>query len=467
MCADVTCWGARIVTLLLLVGSTTCTSSSGSPDASVANCTNVVVASNQCYSSTAAFIASVVSRETALPVGSGVDSELQGFLQNKTSELLNNCFPSAGAIKIRPLRLLVNNGWETFIQVPLQDYKAATGIDVVMHALPYNKVSTAILQQLKVNASDAVDSTTAPAYDAFIIPGSLVGDLASAGAMVDLQPFITSDAKQVVAWGDLPAYDNLFGSRYNQQVIGVPILESPFLMYVNWPLLTSMYNISRPVLGEFGRLDFYPDTWQELISVMQQVNATASEPVTGKPRHALCMPQGTDIVYLHQAIMASIMQTGGVTQGWLFDPLTLEPLTNNTASEKVLHIMWALSPFLRTFDTAVAIDMSQCAVALAGASIFKSCNPVGSHPQLMGQLGISPLPASTEVLDRSTMQLVPCTPQLCNSQRASVLTGSWANLSPSRYQNIILLSMSTLVPQELRSAVYDLIAFLSIAPLST
>ncbi|GFH27277.1 hypothetical protein HaLaN_25573, partial [Haematococcus lacustris] len=196
MCADVTCWGARIVTLLLLVGSTTCTSSSGSPDASIANCTNVVVASNQCYSSTAAFIASVVSRETALPVGSGVDSELQGFLQNKTSELLNNCFPTAGAIKIRvpsgqgglapgksatgvglPLRLLVNNGWETFIQVPLQDYKAATGIDVVMHALPYNKVSTAILQQLKVNASDAVDSTTAPAYDAFIIPGSLVGDL--------------------------------------------------------------------------------------------------------------------------------------------------------------------------------------------------------------------------------------------------------------------------------------------------
>ncbi|KAJ9506291.1 hypothetical protein QJQ45_013861 [Haematococcus lacustris] len=350
-------------------------------------------------------------RDSTLPVGSGVDSELQGFLQNKTSELLNNCFPSAGAIKIR--------------------------------------------------ASDAVDSTTAPAYDAFIIPGSLVGDLASAGAMVDLQPFITSDAKQVVAWGDLPAYDNLFGSRYNQQVIGVPILESPFLMYVNWPLLTSMYNISRPVLGEFGKLDFYPDTWQELIAVMQQVNATASEPVTGKPRHALCMPQGTDIVYLHQAIMASIMQTGGVTQGWLFDPLTLEPLTNNTASEKVLHIMWELSPFLRTFDTAVAIDMSQCAVALAGASIFKSCNPVGSHPQLMGQLGISPLPASTEVLDRSTMQLVPCTPQLCNSQRASVLTGSWANLSPSRYQNIILLSMSTLVPQELRSAVYDLIAFLS------
>ncbi|GFH17567.1 guanylate cyclase domain-containing protein, partial [Haematococcus lacustris] len=272
--------------------------------------------------------------ETALPVGSGVDSELQGFLQNKTSELLNNCFPTAGAIKIRPLRLLVNNGWETFIQVPLQDYKAATGIDVVMHALPYNKVSTAILQQLKVNASDAVDSTTAPAYDAFIIPGSL-------------------------------------------------------------------------------------------------------------------------------AIMASIMQTGGVTQGWLFDPLTLEPLTNNTASEKVLHIMWALSPFLRTFDTAAYIDMSQCAVALAGASIFKSCNPVGSNPQLMGQLGISPLPASTEVLDRSTMQLVPCTPQLCNSQRASVLAGSWANLSPSRYQNIILLSMSTLVPQELRSAVYDLIAFLS------
>ncbi|KAL6761945.1 hypothetical protein V8C86DRAFT_2526485 [Haematococcus lacustris] len=140
-------------------------------------------------------------------------------------------------------------------------------------------------------------------------------------------------------------------------------------MYVNWPLLTSVYSISRPVLVEYGRLSFYPDTWQELIAVMWQVNATASDPVTGKPRHGLCLQRASDIVYVHQAVMASIMQTGGVTQGWLFDPLTLEPLTDNTASEK---------------------------------------------------LGISPLPASIEVLDRSTMQLVPCTPQLCNSQRATV-----------------------------------------------
>ncbi|KAJ9506285.1 hypothetical protein QJQ45_000070 [Haematococcus lacustris] len=389
-----------------------------SPDTCPANCT--ALASDQCFSKTAAYVASVVSRQAALPVGSGVDRGLQGFLENKTSDLLSQCFPNAGTTELRV---------------------AATGISVVVHTLPTTDLVTTILQQMVANllphafaeegdsvpllptllqASGTKNSSQAPAYDAYTFQTFYYGDLAAANAMLDLEQLISLDPNQVLS---------------------IPIVETPFLMYVNWPLLTSVYNISRPVLVEYGRLSFYPDTWQELIAVMRQVNATASDPVTGKPRHGLCLQRASDIVYVHQAVMASIMQTGGVTQGWLFDPLTLEPLTNNTASEKVLRIVWELTAFLRTFDAAVAIDMSQCVVALGDVSIFKSLSKLSSNPQLMGQLDISPLPASTEVLDRSTMQLVPCTTQLCNNQRASI--------------------MSTLVPEQLRSAVFNLISFFS------
>ncbi|GFH18557.1 uncharacterized protein HaLaN_15383 [Haematococcus lacustris] len=212
----------------------------------------------------------------------------------------------------------------------------------------------------------------------------------------------------------------------DMKVVGIPTMEQPLLMYVNWPLLTSAYNINRPVLGEAGRLSFYPDTWQELAAVMRQVNATASDPVTGRPRHALCIPVATDSSVVMYAVMASIMQTDGVTQGWLYDPLTLEPLTNNTAMLKaslrlqVLRIMWELSPFMRSFDGVYSVDFAQCAIALASQTLFKSLHPMYSNWQFSGQLTMSPLPASTEVLDRTTMQLVPCTAQLCNSQRASM-----------------------------------------------
>ncbi|KAJ9529033.1 hypothetical protein QJQ45_007095 [Haematococcus lacustris] len=247
------------------------------------------------------------------------------------------------------------------------------------------------------------------------------------------------------------------------EVVGIPFLHGSFLMYVNWPLLISVYNITPPVLVEFGRLSFYPDTWQELVAVMRQVNATANNPVTGKPRHALCMPLGADSIFLFVAVMASIMQTGGTSQGWLYDPLTLEPLTNNTAMLKALEMMWELSPFLRGFDTSSTIDMSQCAVALAPSSLFKSLHPLYSNAQFMGQLTMSPLPASTEVLDRNTMQLVPCTAQLCNSQRATKLGGQLVNLAPTYYVATTgYLGISSRVPLKLRTAVYNLIAYIGL-----
>ncbi|KAL6760792.1 hypothetical protein V8C86DRAFT_2548326, partial [Haematococcus lacustris] len=251
----------------------------------------------------------------------------------------------------------------------------------------------------------------------------------------------------LVDWSDLQPYQSTVSSLYKQQVLGVPVVENPFIMYLNWPLLTSAYNISRPTLTQPGRLSFYPDTWQELISVMQQVHATASDPATGLPHHALCLPLQISITYLLQAVMASIMQTQGFTQGFLYDPLTLEPLTNNTAMQQV------------TFDLADVVDMSQCAIALAGDELFKSLSVSRSNRQFMGQLSMSPLPASTEVLDRSTMQLVPCTQELCNSRRATQLGGQLANLSPCRHRASAFLGMSSLVPEQLRSATYNLIAF--------
>ncbi|GFH07129.1 carbohydrate ABC transporter substrate-binding protein, CUT1 family [Haematococcus lacustris] len=318
---------------------------------------------------------------------------------------------------------------------------------------------------MRSTVNDSAFNISSAQYDVVLFPSNFLGDLGVAGALASLLPFIDGDVQQVVAWPDLPPYTTALSCRFKQQVLGVPTLEYPLLMYVNWPLLSYAYNLTRPVVGEAGQLSFYPDTWQELVAVMRHVNATASDPVTGKPRHALCIPAATDVSVVMYAVMASIMQTGGVTQGWLYDPMTLEPLTNNTAMQQVLSIMWDLSPFLRSFETVQGelnseIDLRKCAITLAGPSVFKTLHPIYSNRAYMGQLTMSPLPASTEVLDRSTMQLVPCTAQLCNNKRAAMLGGQLANLSPTRYIASELVGMTSKVTPQVQATAYGLLAFL-------
>ncbi|GFH11777.1 hypothetical protein HaLaN_07333 [Haematococcus lacustris] len=152
-------WGERLVTLLVLVSHIACDSVADSPDTCPANCT--ALASDQCFSETAAYVASVVSRQAALPVGPGVDRGLQGFLESKTSELLSQCFPNA-AVQLRPLRLLVISGIETFGATVLQQFTAATGINVVVRSLPTSDLVNVILQQTAANVSREMEHCDAP-----------------------------------------------------------------------------------------------------------------------------------------------------------------------------------------------------------------------------------------------------------------------------------------------------------------
>ncbi|KAJ9529025.1 hypothetical protein QJQ45_007101 [Haematococcus lacustris] len=369
-------------------------------------CQNATAGLN-CFGDTAEFVASVASRRHDA-------GDFESFLRNSTNSLFASCFNTAAA-PLRPLRLLVLSGLEAATTVVLEPFVAKSKIPVTVLGMAYN----------------------------------------------DLHSLVSGP--KVAAWSDMPPYSTARGSNFGKQVAQLMAMTSRISAHRLAPAAGDLiYNISRPVLSEAGRLSFYPDTWQELAAVMRQVNATASDPVTGRPRHALCIPVATDSSVVMYAVMASIMQTGDVTQGWLYDPLTLEPLTNNTAMLKVLRIMWELSPFMRSFDSAITIDMGECAIALADSSVFKSLHIMYYNRNLMGQLTMSPLPASTEVLDRSTMQLVPCTAQLCNSQRATMLGGQLVNLAPSRYKAAQLIGLTHQVPQQLHKAVYDFIAFMAL-----
>ncbi|GFH15060.1 predicted protein [Haematococcus lacustris] len=420
------------------------------------------VANTQCFAKTAAFVASVMDRHFVACNQSA--EQLGQFLQDSTNSLLAEC--AAGSEPLRPLSLLVQATTTTIIAQVVQPFTSATKIPVAVKGAAIAQISFYIIQAMRSTVNDSAFNISSAQYDVVLFPSNFLGDLGAAGALASLLPFIDGDVQQ-------PGPTCLLTPPPSAADLGsrcwvCPPLEYPLLMYVNWPLLSYAYNLTRPVVGEAGQLSFYPDTWQELVAVMRHVNATASDPVTGKPRHALCIPAATDVSVVMYAVMASIMQTGGVTQGWLYDSMTLEPLTNNTAMQQVLSIMWDLSPFLRSFEAVQGevnseIDLSKCAITLAGPSVFKTLHPIYSNRAYMGQLTMSPLPASTEVLDRSTMQLVTCTAQLCNNKRAAMLGGQLANLSPTRYIASELVGMTSKVPPQVQATAYGLLAFLGSA----
>ncbi|KAJ9529273.1 hypothetical protein QJQ45_007953 [Haematococcus lacustris] len=352
-------------------------------------------ATDQCFSRTSQFVNSIVTRYVfagRAPAGCGRGHP--GTFTLPAAKMQEWAARETRWRNTGPLRILSPKGTENAYALTMDQIMAATKVRFVPSFASVRDIPSILLDSLTHNSS--VNGAT---YDAVVYASSSLGDLARGGALVDIQPYIKNDPKQVVA---------------------IPFLEFPLIIYVNWPLLTSApYNISQPVVGEAGRLSFYPDTWQGLISVMRQVNATASDPVTGKPRHALCLPTEQSVLFLIHAVMASIMQTVGPTQGWLYDPLTLEPLTNNTAMQQVLQLVADLTPFLRTFAAPSFIDMAQCAIAINDAEVFKALHQIGINYVYRGQLTMSILPGSTEVLDRSTMQLVPCRQDLCNSRRTT------------------------------------------------
>ncbi|KAJ9530013.1 hypothetical protein QJQ45_023296, partial [Haematococcus lacustris] len=288
-------------------------------------------ATDQCFSRTSQFVNSIVTRYVfagRAPAGCGRGHP--GTFTLPAAKMQEWAARETRWRNTGPLRILAPKGTEVAFAMTMDQVMAATKVRFVPSFASVRDIPSILLDSLTHNSS--VNGAT---YDAVVYASSSLGDLARGGALVDIQPYIKNDPNQVVAWSDLPTYESSLASKFGNSVVAIPFIEYPLIMYVNWPLLTSApYNISQPVVGEAGRLSFYPDTWQGLIAVMRQVNATASDPVTGKPRHALCLQTEHDVLFLTHAVMASIMQTGGPTQGWLYDPLTLEPLTNNTAMVK-------------------------------------------------------------------------------------------------------------------------------------
>ncbi|KXZ55594.1 hypothetical protein GPECTOR_2g1144 [Gonium pectorale] len=181
-----------------------------------------------------------------------------------------------------------------------------------------------------------------------------------------------------------------------------------------------------------------PRTWDEVVAVAKALDALGLDRNgDDKADKAFCFERRKDC---HQSyfdlmsIVAPYMQYNGSSQGVVFEPSIIRAteknpaLVDNAAMKRALQIyaeLIALSPADFALDDkcdvvgsapadsgrsmAQRFANSSCLMGVALGDFFKTFN----SSNYRGQLGVALMPGSFEVLNRTTNELVACTPEIC------------------------------------------------------
>lgn len=171
-----------------------------------------------------------------------------------------------------------------------------------------------------------------------------------------------------------------------------------------------------------------PEDWNTLKDLLSIHAAAVQQGLVGSlPQYGICLTTHTSCGRLGDvltAIAASIVQTRGTQQGYVFNlsmpPPAAVPLVNGTgwryAAEVLREILWYNAPDGDGSDGEACWGMAptfllgDCLLTLE----WDAALPIAAKAfQKTRRLGVAPLPGSTEVIAEGVGQPVPCTADLC------------------------------------------------------
>ncbi|KAJ9511227.1 hypothetical protein QJQ45_017170, partial [Haematococcus lacustris] len=329
---------------------------------------------------------------------------------------------------LQPIRLLVPlvDSYPVW-QRRAAEFEATTGIPVVLDTVPFLSSAGKMSTELQ----------SIPMRDGWIMDPSLTGTVALYKGFADLGPLIGRVPESMLQYNDILPFYRLVSGVYNKRIIGLPMDGDNFLLYYRLDLF-QRYQLE------------VPQTWSDLLDMARLMNGTDTDGDGRPDLFGACldmMPQ-CKIGFYVAGIAASYIQNNGTQSGFWFDPDSdgslLRPLVgNNEAMHTVLQLLTKLQAYMpseRTCSRAnPAFLAGKCLMTIDWGGVFKSApNSNISRP---GMLGIAPLPGSTQILDRTTLKLVNCTPALCPMAQpyrtarlapnvTRTLPGAWVNTAP-------------------------------------
>lgn len=286
------------------------------------------------------------------------------------------------------------------IAEPLQrrgaEFSEMTGATVNVVTVPFSDLYQTILTD---------QATGTNSYDAFIFAPQWIVDYVVPGYLADLTDHVNND--EALAWNDVAPFFRDFSSTYEGSVYTIPLDGDFHVVY---------YRID--VLEELGMEP--PRTWDDYLAIAEAAHDTDMNG-DGRGDYGSCISKARSqqsYWWIH-SIAAGYLQSQGTSQGLFFDTETFEPLVNNPGFIRALEVYEATSAFgppdelnLNVGDTRSLMITGRCALTLDWGDI----GPLSIDPDqsvVAGLVGAVITPGSTEVLDRTTGELVACDDMTC------------------------------------------------------
>lgn len=277
------------------------------------------------------------------------------------------------------------------------DFEALTGVNIEITTVPFGDIYSTIL-------TDQVSGTNS--YDAFVFSPQYNADFVAAGILEDLTDDVAGDP--ALEWDDIAPFFQNFIASYDGKIYVIPLDGDFHMIYYRTDLFEAA--------GIPG-----PRTWEEYLAAAAMFNGQDLNG-DGEADYGSCIPKvraGQGFWWIIDFVSARL-QSQGTGQGVFFDQQTFDPLFGpNPAFIKGLEMYKETTQYgpadeltLGLNDTRDLFLTGRCALSIDWGDIGAlQIDPERSTMQ--DKVGAVIVPGSTEVLNRTTGELVPCDETMC------------------------------------------------------
>lgn len=273
-----------------------------------------------------------------------------------------------------------------------KEFEAATGAKIVVSEVPFAE----IFQKIQADWTTGTNS-----IDVGVFAAGWGVELAAAGLLEDLDPYVAKDSKLDPA--DIATYFREFGQKIGGKTM---------LLMVDGDFQMVYYR--KDVLEANGQTP--PKTWDDYLKVAAAIHGKDMNG-DGVADYGSCIfkKRNAQSYFAIQTVAASFVQTQGTAQGFHFDGATMKPIINNDAWKKAFEIYKETGKYgppeelnMDIGDTRALFKAGRCGLLIEWGdpgpmSIEADAGAIKDKLYAISALG------STEVLDRATGKLVPVT----------------------------------------------------------
>lgn len=277
------------------------------------------------------------------------------------------------------------------------DFEALTGATINVTTVPFGDLYSSIL----------TDQTTGTnSYDAFIMSPQWNADFVSAGIMQDLTAYVNADSD--IQWDDIAPFFRNFIATYDGSIYVIPLDGDFHMVYYRTDLF-----------ADAGMTP--PRTWEEYIDAAAKFNGTDLNG-DGETDYGSCIPKvrGGQSFWWIIDFASGRLQSQGTGQGAFFDLDTFDPLFGpNPAFIKSLELFNETTQYGPSDELTLDLNSTRDLFLTGRCALTMDWGDIGSlsidpeRSTMQDKVGTIVIPGSTEVLDRTTGEMVACDETHC------------------------------------------------------